>query len=188
LKKVSEASREVFFSEEHKADKLQYKIDQLELTIEKQFNRLRENPNDRARIALQPSVPTEKAYISRQYSSQIQSIQDKVQRLSDEISFSRVAVASRLDSLEHNVDIVRGNVNHLVERAQLINHQATTIVSPTPAGSTQETEQLDIIENKSVQPIAKDNTTTTVPSKRKRSQGIEEIKQDPLHKMVEHLG
>jgi hypothetical protein len=185
---------------------LQEKINQLEATIETQFNRLKENPNNRTRITLQEPVPAGKAYTPNP--AQVTSIQNKTHQLLDEIGAVRVAVASSLDSLEQNVDIVRGSVDQLIERAQLINHQATKDVSPTPSVATastaatqrsqnpQETKPANTVNSDSTQPIETDNASTaSAASTRKKNQETvankqeqQANKQDPLTKMVDHLG
>lgn len=107
-----------------------------------------------------------------------------------------------MDSLEQNVDIVRSNVDHFIQRAQLINNntQPTAPVNtPTPsvatAGSTSTSRSQQPVSSQSAansvstQPQPS-HTTAKEPTagKQKRAGATNANKQDPLHKMVDHLG
>lgn len=149
----------------------------------------------------------ERAYSSGLYEAQFQSIQDKVQRLSDEINSARSAVDNRLGTMEETVASVRNNVDLFMKYAPQANTAPPTaqqVVSNTPtpsviSNSTATTARSQIPQQQqqlASQTQSSNNSQSTSATSasnsnnagRKRSQAPANSKQEQLLKLRDHLG
>lgn len=151
----------------------------------------------------------ERAYTSGQYESRVQSVQDKVARLSKELAAARSSADERLGEIEETVDVVRNGVDPLIERAKHalqasannhnnLNNQSTHHLNNSDNYGSQ-SHQPPPLPSSRVAPLPSNNNATNAISNnsnntpnhggvKKRSLGVMGNKQDPLQKMVDHLG
>lgn len=148
----------------------------------------------------------ERAYSSGLYEAQCQSIQDKVQRLSEEINVARSAMEDRLSTMEKTVGTVRDNIDVYMKYAPLPGAQSSAPASGAVPSTSSTTSTTATVRNQTSQPAPQ--TTTSQPtsstnnnnntsnnnnhnnqhgSGRKRSHVAGSNQHDPLHKMAAHL-
>lgn len=143
----------------------------------------------------------ERAYSSGLYEAQFQSIQDKVQRLSDEINSARSVIEERLVTMEKTVGSVQDNVDTYMKYAPLPAVQSSSVpVSGTTPSVTSNASSATLRSQPSQsaqqtpapQPAPQtsgnnNNNNNSNGNGRKRSQVAGSNQHDPLQKMATYL-